>query len=160
MVEVADRVARFAGGLLDRVVVEAVGALVAPQNVVAATAHQRVVAAAAEQIVVALVALDDVGVVVARKPVAVFRAAQILEVAEGVALGMAADRPAGVEIGDHAGIRAKIAQPVDALAAVEQVAAGAAADGVVAEPAVERVDGAVAGDHVVCLVPITSSTDQ
>ena len=150
MMEIADDVAGLPRRFLDGVEIEAIGALVAPQPVAAGAADEHVVAAAAEQLVETLIAFEHIAGGVAGKPVAVFRPAQILEIAERVALRMAADRLAGAQIDDHAGVGAEIAQPVDAFAAVEQVAAGTAADGVVAEPAVDRVVGAVAGEHIVC----------
>ena len=161
MVEIADDVAGLPRRFVGRVEIEAVGALVAPQPVAAGAADQHVVAAAAEQLVETLIALEHIAGCVAGKPVAVFRAAQIFEIAERVALRVAADRLAGAEIDDHAGVGPEIAQPVDAFAPVEQVAAGAAADGVVAEPAVDGVIGAVSGKHIVPAAdPMISSTDH
>jgi hypothetical protein len=118
-------------------VVGEVGPVAAIQRVRPGPAAQAVVPGAAGQPVDAGVAIQVVGE---------GRAGQVLDPLQGVALGIAAEAGAQRQVDRHPGRRPRIAGRVDAAAADHKVAAGAAAEHVVAVTTIETVR---AGEDVV-----------
>src|SRR5262245_48326513 len=98
--------------------------------VIAASATHPVGPATAVEHVVAFHAVHQVGLIVPVALVAIPRAHQVLDIDEDIALGVAARVPAdqqeGVERDTHALVRVVVGRPIDAVAAIEPVGAGAA----------------------------------
>src|SRR5207237_1379071 len=102
-------------------IAQGVDAFVAAEEVGAGAAFDGVVAAAALDVIVAGPALNDVVETVAEQRIAVRGADNVLEVAEDIALGVAAKRQPIAEVDEHATRRIRIAQRVDAGAAIERI---------------------------------------
>src|SRR6266446_2274562 len=130
-------------------IAQGVDAFVAAEEVGAGAALDGVVAAAALDVIVAGPALNDVVETVADQRIAVRGAENGLEVAEDIALGVAAKRQSLAEVDEHARRRVGIAQGVDAFVAAEEVGAGAALDGVVAAAALDVIVAGPALNDVV-----------
>src|SRR5262245_20777533 len=128
-----------------------------------------VAAAAAVDDVVAFHAPQQVGLVVAVELVVIFRAGQVFDIDESIALGVAAPIPAdqqeGVERDVHTLRRAVIGRDIFAGAAIERVGAGAAVEVIVVLAAMELVDTLHAKEDVVFvaaveLVPALAAIDD
>src|SRR6266446_1942022 len=130
-------------------IAQGVDAFVAAEEVGAGAALDGVVAAAALDVIVAGPALNDVVEAVADQRIAVRGADNVLEVAEDIALGVAAKRQSLAEVDEHARRRVGIAQGVDAFVAAEEVGAGAALGGVVAAAALDVIVAGPALNDVV-----------
>lgn len=143
LVDEVDDDARGRGAVGDdvhaRAALEPVVAQPAAQHVVAAAAQQQIVAGAAEQVV---------GGVVSGQDVVVVRAAQVLDVEQRVALGLAAEARAAGEADVHAHARGVIEGGVRARAAVDVVGAVAAGDLVVVAAADKEIVAAAADQDV------------
>ena len=147
VVRVVDEVVVIAGSAN-----HVVGPVTAVEHVVASAAVELVVAAV-DQHVVAFHAVHQVGLIVPVELVAMPRADQVLDIGEDIALGVAARIPAdqqeGIERDTHALVRVVVGRPIDAVAAIEPVGAGAAIEEIVVVFAVELVVAGAAEQDVV-----------
>ena len=130
-----DRHAGRRGGIID--------------GVAARAAVQHVGARAARQYVVTSATGQHVGPGVAGQHVVVGRARDVFEIADDIALGIAAGRRPRRQIDRHALRGRRIVQRVDTRAAIQDVGTRAPANGVVAGTAGQRVGAGIADQHVV-----------
>ncbi len=123
-------------------------AVAAVEEVGAGLAGEGIVAGAALEQVVAGLAADDVADGVAGDVVVVAGAVQVLDVDQRVVLGVAAEEPVGLQVDRDPGARALVVGEIRTGAAVDGVAAGAAAQRVVAVAAIDGIDAVEAHQQV------------
>ena len=144
---------RDRGAVIDRVdpgpAVDHVGPATTDQRVVAIAAQQRVIAVAADDQIVAGAAFQQIVVGAAGQGVIIGRSDQVLDAADLIAIGIAANPDRAVEAHLYRSVRPRIIDRVEPVAADQRIRAQRSDQRVVAIAAVERFRNRTAAQGVV-----------